>query len=201
MDGVGLLVPSFATSRNRPVNSAEAIGVLNQAAVAAMGAVDEPVGPGQYRYIETHAWWTTFSGYQVFQDENLIRIWVPADPPQDWMLDRRPTGNRIWITGDEQQARVDGTFMDALASGVTLRAAAPCGNFYAPGPCPRGGSWQDPTPAFLADLPRDPALLYARLQADAPVNDRGSADCSSTPPTPCGPGWSRPTCGQRSTKR
>ncbi len=177
--GIGILVPSFVTDRHRPVNSAEAIGVLDQAAVAAVGASDEPVRPGQYRYIETHAWWTTFSGYQVFQDENLIRIWVPADPDastEDWMLDRRPTGNRVWIVGDEQQARDDGTFMDALDTGVTLRATAPCGNFYTPGPCPRAGSWQDPTPGFLAGLPRDPAQLYSRLQADAPANDRGSAE-------------------------
>lgn len=177
--GVGLLAPSFVTDRNRPVNSAEAIGVLNQAAAAALGAVDEPVGSGQYRYVETRAWWTTFSGYQVFQDENLIRIWVPADPDdpaKDWMLDRRPTGNRVWITGDEQQARADGTFMGPLNTGVTRRATAPCGNFYSPQPCPRAGSWQDPTPEFLAGLPRDPAQLYSRLRTDAPMNDRGSAE-------------------------
>jgi hypothetical protein len=177
--GIGLFIPSFVTDRNRPINSAEAIGVLNHAAAATLGAVDQPVGSSQYRYVETHAWWTGFSGYQVFQDENLIRTWVPADPAdptKDWMLDRRPTGNRVWIIGDEQQARDDGTFMDALETGVTLQATAPCGNFYAPGSCPRAGSWQDPTPAFLVGLPRDPAQLYSRLQADAPANDRGSAE-------------------------
>jgi hypothetical protein len=176
---IGMLVPSFVTERNRPVNSADAIGVLNHATVAALGAADEPVGPGQYRYIGTHAWWTYFSGYDIARDENLIEMWVPAapdDPNQQWMLDRRPTGNRVWIKGSEQQARDDGTFVDAVDNGITLRATAPCGNFYTPGPCPRAGSWQDPTPAFLAGLPRDPAQLYQRLQADAPVNDRESAE-------------------------
>jgi hypothetical protein len=176
---VGLLVPSFVTEHDKPVNSAQAIGALNRAAVAALGATDEPVGAGQYRYIETHAWWTTFSGYDIFQDESLIRIWVPAapdDPAQDWMLDRHPTGNRVWIKGSEEQAREDGTFIGALDTGVTLQTEAPCGNFYSPGPCPRAGSWQDPTPSFLAELPRDPALLYDRLQADAPDNGRGPAE-------------------------
>lgn len=176
---VGLLVPSFVTKQDRPVNSAEAIGVLNRAAVAALGATDEPVGPGQYRYIETHAWWTVFSGYNIFRVENLIRTWVPAvpdDPTQDWMLDRRPTGNRVWIEGSEEQAREDGTFTDVMEGGVTLKATAPCGNFYTSGLCPRTGSWQDPTPGFLAGLPRDPAQLYERLQADAPDNARGPAE-------------------------
>ena len=176
---VGLLLPSFVMKQNKPVNSAAAISTLNEAAAAALGAVDEPVAAGQYRYIETHAWNTVFSGYNVFQDETISEVWVPAipdDPAQDWMLDRRPTGNRVWIEGNEEQARDDGTFTDPVAGGITLRATAPCGNFYEPGPCPRTGSWQDPTPSFLAELPRDPAQLYARLQADAPDNGRGNAE-------------------------
>ena len=176
---IGLLVPSFITKQNRPVNSAAAISALNQAAVAALGATDEPVRAGQYRYIQTHAWNTVFSGYDIYQDETLSEVWVPATPDapaQDWMLDRRPTGNRVWIEGTEQQAREDGTFTDPVTGGVTVRAKAPCGNFYEPGPCPRTGSWQDPTPSFLAGLPRDPAQLYARLQADAPDNGRGNAE-------------------------
>lgn len=177
---VALIVPSFVTDRGRPVNSAEAVDVLNRAAVAALGATDEPVAAGQYRFIETHAWSTVFSGYQIFQQENLTQLWVPADPDdpaQEWMIDRRPTGNRVWIVGNEQEAREDGTYTDPSESEVTLRTTAPCGNFYRPGSCPRAdGVWQDPTPEFLAGLPRDPAQLYARLQADAPVNDRGSAE-------------------------
>lgn len=44
-------------------------------AAAALGATDEPVAPGQYRYIETHAWNTVFSGYNIFQDETLSQGW------------------------------------------------------------------------------------------------------------------------------
>ena len=176
---VGLLVPSYVTEHNKPANSAAAISALNQAAVAALGATDEPVAAGQYRYIGTHSWSTVFSGYDTFQDEDLTEVWVPAipdNPTQDWMLDRRPTGNRVWIQGSEEEARNDGTYMDPVTAGVTLRTTAPCGNFYGPGPCPRAGSWQDPTPSFLAGLPRDPTQLYARLQADAPDNGRGNAE-------------------------
>ncbi len=176
---IGLLVPSFITKQNRQVNSAAAISALNQAAVASLGATDEPVRAGQYRYIQTHAWNTVFSGYNIFQDETLSQVWVPAnpdDPTQNWMIDRRPTGNRVWIKGTEEEAREDGTSTDPMDTGVSLHATAPCGNFYQPGPCPRSGSWQDPTPSFLASLPRDPAQLYARLQADAPDNGRGNAE-------------------------
>ena len=182
---IGLLIPSFFTTdrggthQARPVNTAEAIGVLNLAAAAALGATDEPVAPGQYRYVETHAWSTVFDGYNVFQDETLSQVWVPAipdDPTQDWMIDRRPTGNRVWIEGTEEQAREDGTSTNPMDIGVSLQATAPCGNFYGPGPCPRPGLWQDPTPSFLAGLPRDPTQLYERLQADAPDNGRGNAE-------------------------
>ena len=89
------------------------------------------------------------------------------------MLDRHPTGHRVWIEGTEEQAREDGTSTDPADIGVSLQATAPCGNFYGPGPCPRAGLWQDPTPSFLAALPRDPAQLYERLQADAPDNGQG----------------------------
>jgi len=183
---VGLLIPSFitidrtGTHYSKPVNTAEAIGVLNQAAAAALGATDEPVAPGQYRYIETHAWNTVFDGdSSIFQDETLSQVWVPAnpdDPAEDWMLDRRPTGSRVWIEGAEEQAREDGTSTDPADINLSLQTTAPCGNFYGPGPCPRAGLWQDPTPSFLASLPRDPAQLYQRLLADAPDNGRGNAE-------------------------
>ena len=77
---IGLLVPSFITKQNKPVNSADAISALNAAAVAALGATDEPVAAGQFRYIETHSWNTVFSGYDIYQDENLSEVWVPAIP-------------------------------------------------------------------------------------------------------------------------
>ena len=177
---VGLLLPTFVTRQNKLGNSAEAIAVLNQAAVGALGATDEPVGPGQYRYIETHVWSTVFGGYDIFRDEQLTRIWVPAqpdDPLEKWMIDRHPTGSRVWIEGSEEQARKDGTFLDPQQTGVTLQATAPCGNFYGSRTCPRtDGLWQDPTPSFLAGLPRDPAELLERLQADAPANGRGPTE-------------------------
>ena len=93
------------------------------------------------------------------------------------MLDRRPTGNRVWIEGNEA-ASPRGRHLHRPGGPVASPCAgtAPCGNFYQPGPCPRTGSWQDPTPSFLAGLPRDPGQLYARLQADAPDNGRGNAE-------------------------
>jgi hypothetical protein len=56
---------------------------------------------------------------------------------------------------------------------------ARCGDFHGSsggsraGSCAaRTGGWQQPTPAFLAGLPRDPAALYARLRADTKGHGR-----------------------------
>ena len=56
-------------------------------------AVDEPLGPGQYRYAPTRAWWMGHlqrSGHDFScLAENVIQIWVPADEQEQWLLDRR----------------------------------------------------------------------------------------------------------------
>lgn len=131
-------------------------------------SVDDLRLPGQYRYVETHSWWTGTSGRFVSLIEHMQRIWVPfdpGDPAQDWMLDRGPTGNRL--RGSEAEARAEG-FWDPEPY-PTMRVTAPCGNFYDSRRCDRVGSWQDPTADFLSRLPRDPEDLLQRLQADAPA--------------------------------
>ncbi|ADJ48173.1 hypothetical protein AMES_6348 [Amycolatopsis mediterranei S699] len=134
---------------------------------------DEPLGSGQYRYIGTHAWWTAMFGgpkkRYAYLAEHVLQLWVPADPAQDWLLDRRTTGARVWLSGTEEQAAADG--FGTEAHWPTGRWQAPYGNFYAgegqpPGPVP--GSWQTPNTEFLAGVPRDPRLLYDRLRRDSP---------------------------------
>ena len=142
-------------------------------------AVDEPLGPGQYRYVLTRAWWTGHlqrSGHDFScLAENIIQVWVPADERDEWLLDRRQTGRRIWLKGSaEQLARAGG---GPLGSWPTGRWQAPYGDFFAaesgeqPGPMEE--CWQLPNSHFLAALPRDPQVLYERLRADSPDDRPG----------------------------
>ncbi|MEO5834663.1 MAG: CU044_5270 family protein, partial [Nakamurella sp.] len=174
--GVGLLAPTLWTRNNRPAVSADAAQLLTRAA-SAITSSDEPVGPGQFQYIDTHAWWAVFDRSDVYLVENRISVWVPADPSdpsQLWMLDRAPTGNTQWVSGDQDAFNAAGGVRPGIYP--TLHVTAACGDFYAENGCGRAGSWQDPTPAFLTELPRDPVQLYDRLQADAPDNGRGDAE-------------------------
>lgn len=172
---VALLVPSLVTQHGRPVASADASRALTQAA-AAIGASDPVVAPGQYRYLQTHAWWAGTEGDTVRLIENLETVWVPADPSDPaamWMLKRGPTGRVQWISGDPSDAS---GLSDPLDIYPTMDVQAACGNFYGSGGCDRVGSWQDPSPVFLAALPRDPTALLDRLRADAPDNGRGDIE-------------------------
>ena len=142
-------------------------------------AVDEPLGPGQYRYVLTRAWWMGHlqrSGHDFScLAENVIQIWVPADEREEWLLDRRQTGRRIWLEGSaEQLARAGG---GPLGSWPTGRWQAPYGDFFAAEsgeqPGPMEDCWQLPNSHFLAALPRDPQVLYERLRADSPDDRTG----------------------------
>lgn len=159
-------------------STASAAAVLERAAI---GATDPPLlQAGQYRYVETHAWYLHTSALRdrTFSalEESRYQVWAPQDPAQDWQLVRGDTGARHWIVGTEQEARAAGIPLGPPA--LPTRITAPCGAFYGPPSdvCHGPGSWQVPTSAFLAGLPRDPSRLLARLRADAPHTSRGSAE-------------------------
>jgi hypothetical protein len=159
--------------------SAEARAVLEQAARSTITAVDPPLRPDQYRYVGTRAWWLSTV---VRQDgaplsalvENRIEYWVPADPASDWLMVSGTTGRYTVVQGTEDELRATG----ALDADPAERITAGCGAFYGPetNQCTGPGSWQNPTPEFLAGLPRDPDELFDRLDRDAPDNSRGNAE-------------------------
>jgi hypothetical protein len=156
----------------------------------AIAVSDRPVARHQYRYVETHAWWLGTFGLHQHLTEHRLRQWVPARPERDWVLDRELTGAQTWLTGSAEEARADGFDLRGLAPVGRFRA--PYGDFRtdlvaedldddlddgpedsgprfcaSPRP-PHRGSWQSPTPEFIARLPRDPVALLARLQEDNP---------------------------------
>jgi hypothetical protein len=158
--------------------SAQARAVLERAARSTVDAVDPPLGPDQYRYVGTHAWWLSMTegGGAPLSAlvEHRIDHWVPADPTGDWLLDRAATGRLTPLQGSEAEFRETGVLDGSPQERLTAR----CGAFYGAGSdqCTGPGSWQVPTPEFIAGLPRDPEELFARLDADAPENSRGAAE-------------------------
>jgi hypothetical protein len=139
----------------------------------AIATSDDPVGPEQYRWVATDAWWLGSFGAHQHLTEHRLRTWVPARPERDWLLDRSLTGRQRWLVGSAEEAREDGfELADVAPVGVFQ---APWGEFHRErgGACiepaqRRRGSWQLPTPEFLERLPRDPAELLDRLRADHP---------------------------------
>jgi hypothetical protein len=128
------------------------------------GATDEPLAPGQYRYLATHAWWMASGTDYAYLAENLLETWLPADQKQEWLWRRDVTGARKWLAGNETDNQIHET---GWPEGEWR---APCGDWYAAEegrrPCTQEGGWQVPTAEFLAALPRDPDRLYERLRKD-----------------------------------
>lgn len=178
----GLLVVQTVRFGDRPPAASAAAAQLNSAADK-VHASDPALGPTQFRYIGTHAWWmaTTSVNQQTFSylAENLLETWVPADQRKDWLWRRDVTGQRKWLQGTEDQARAAGYPIDE-AGWPEGEWRAPCGDFFAKDegkqPCAEPGHWSHPTPEFLAGLPRDPDQLFKRLKTDAPANERGDAE-------------------------
>ena len=142
----------------------------------AVAVFDPAVGPSQYRYVETHAWWLGSFGTAQHLTEHRLRCWIPAHPDRDWLLERELTGAQTWLTGSAELARDDGFELADVAPTGRFRARygqfggshGQFGGCSTAGRRPPRGSWQNPTPAFLARLPRDPQQLLTRLTADNP---------------------------------
>lgn len=146
--------------------TAAAQEALTSAADIAARAEDPVLSAGQYRYVATHAWWMRTAGAEnesfSFLNENLIEVWIPADPNGEWLQRRRETGNRKWVVGTEAEARAAGVLLEEMP---WPEQRAQGGNFVENGP--EHGNWQFPKPEFLASLPTDPEQLYDRLREDS----------------------------------
>jgi hypothetical protein len=162
----GFVVVQSVSFGNAPVATAAAAEVLNKAADR-IGASDPVVAPGQYLYIETHRWdMATIEGdgrMVSYLQESMTQTWVPHDRTQEWLQRSYATGKREWLQGNEADLRAMGIDPDDRS---VEEVRARCGDFYPEGgmqPCEWEGSWQNPTPEFVAELPSDPHELYEEL--------------------------------------
>ncbi|GAB3431432.1 CU044_5270 family protein [Actinophytocola sediminis] len=137
------------------------------AAADKLPADDEPLRPGQYRYLTTHGWhqagnMTIGDGGMAedlevtFLVEERRQLWIPADPTEQCLLRGTSGENFIWLVGDEEKA---GELGIETPQRKTFEHRVPCGDFA-------DGWWQQPSTDFLAALPRDPDALYDRLRRD-----------------------------------
>jgi hypothetical protein len=135
---------------------------------------DEPIRSGQYWHVATIAWWMATTGslpdQYIYLGEVMNDVWIPFDQEQDWLMERRLTGRRVWIQGSEEQAaNADFEIKDGWPTG---RWRARYGDFWAESagrePSPREGTWQTPTLGFLAALPRDSSQLLSQLRESSP---------------------------------
>jgi RNA polymerase sigma-70 factor (ECF subfamily) len=160
----GLVAVDILVLGDQPVGaSAEAASLLEQAAERAIGSSDPVVGPDEYLRVSTVAVYaTTF----VSSPPTAVNTWlatyteelfVPGDPDREWVLRRSPR-----VPYRPEDAELAEPYGPPESEGFTERARD--GGFFGEPVTP---SWQTPTKAFLADLPRDPQRLLERIRHDA----------------------------------
>jgi hypothetical protein len=168
--------PSTATPP-MPVTLLSAAAFLNKAADLTVGAQQQPLGPGQFRYLSEHAREEHSIVTPLPADappgaarpgaswliEQTQQTWIPADYRQTWLLRRDVTGAPTFLggsAGPDQPAPPEAAPTDR----GEWRGA--CGDFF-PDAKPRkvcGDPADWSSPAFYQNLPRDPDALLARLR-------------------------------------
>jgi hypothetical protein len=160
-DGTG----TEPTTSSRPKNPVDRIR-----------ATDEPLSPGQFRYVHEHQWWSEWSETEYVRKlEYRYEIWVPAQERQVWMERRETTGRSVLLNGSEKQAHAEG--VDPPERTVeTYRAA--CGEYFAPKdrPCEFIASFAHPNQAYMASMTRDPDELLAQLREMTEGGRKGTPD-------------------------
>jgi RNA polymerase sigma-70 factor (ECF subfamily) len=200
-----IAVDALVTRDGKPVVGHEAAAAeLNQAAAAAIRASDPPLAPGQFYYLRTvevagTQIGGTSCGDLFYLHKNVYETWVPKDWGDQWMYRRADNVAKEYLRPGDA-AKVQRCAPEEPSSGPEVRKA-PAGMFYPDGvdrpdqqprdpsgaivyqPSPAeaakylaGGSWQRPTPPFMAGLPRDPSQLLRRVYHDSAGRGRGKDD-------------------------
>jgi hypothetical protein len=141
-------------------------------------AVDEPLRPGQFRYVGEHQWWSTsFDSKYLWKSEYRYEVWVPAQERQEWMERRETTGRSVLLNGSEEQARAEGM---APPERTVETYRAPCGDYFAADedrrPCEFISSFAHPNEEYMASLTRDPDELLAMLRRETAGAQKATPD-------------------------
>ncbi|MFI5585486.1 CU044_5270 family protein [Amycolatopsis sp. NPDC051758] len=160
--------PSAPVSSSPQIRLMSATEVLNRAADLSVGAVDQPVGPGQFRYVAEHTWvgrgvqTGDTTGYTYLWEQQIER-WIPADAHDVWQEDRKILTTGKFLGGSVPQSQAPEPELTSTDQG---RWQGRCGDFFPKSKpakkCDDPADWD--SPAFYATLPHDPAQLYTKLQ-------------------------------------
>ncbi|MEU4444349.1 CU044_5270 family protein [Actinosynnema sp. NPDC050801] len=177
--------PEAGTSSDAPpsVELLSARDYLTRAADA-ITAVDQPLAPGQYRYVAAHEWNSrgvgtappadrpdaVASGY-TYLVESRTETWIPHDVTQEWLNRRTPLEGAKWLGGTVPQSEAPVPEPDETAKG---ERRGRCGDFFPRSQpqkvCGDPEDWDNPD--FYAPLPRDPQALLGWLR-DLTANRSG----------------------------
>ncbi|MET8758022.1 CU044_5270 family protein [Lentzea sp. NPDC004782] len=155
-------------------SSATAAEELTRAADLAARVVERPIAPGQYRYVRTRYDGITveYGSDKAYRTDMANEQWIPADRRDEWKL-MFHIGSVKWLPGHEGEGKPDGgPFKDGQ------EFVAKCGmySYFAEGYPDRCtvGSFSNPTPGFVAALPKDPKDMLAKLREAGHADDAGA---------------------------
>lgn len=178
--------PTRATAPGtaRDVSPAPAMtpaALLRRAAANTLRTGDPVVGPGQYTYVRTHAWFQNgVAGPGVtYQSEQEYETWIPAAADGTWYWRyTRPIAMKFYRPGDKAEVAAAGLLphrhveLYVGRDGEITREKGPGDpNERTATVGPPG--WGNPTPAWLATLPRNPGQLLALLRKAIPTGEKG----------------------------
>lgn len=147
---------------------------------AAANTSDEPVGPGQYRYVAEHG----VGGYWVERDGRMesasvggesVETWIPRDWRDDWMRRTVRCAEIATLPEDVPVGRAAPESCDKEPH-ESIKQCGAFGEFDVERTCNRPGVWTLPNQLFVDSLPRDPDALRKRLLADYATYLRGLAE-------------------------
>lgn len=155
-------------------NSATAAEELIKAADLASRVTERPLAPGQFRYVRSRYEGITveYGSTKAWTTESGSEQWIPADRRDEWKI-RFSISSVEWLEDHEGEGKPDpGPFKDGS------EFTGKCGkySYYAadqPDRC-TNGTFSNPTPEFIAALPKDPAVMLARLKDDGHAGDSGA---------------------------
>ncbi|MBE7189736.1 CU044_5270 family protein [Jatrophihabitans endophyticus] len=153
--------PARSHGTTAPARHESAPKLLLAAAHLQMTDGDPALTDGQFRYVRIVSPAPALYTYKGNKPHTvpapagsytLDQYWIPKDETDVWMRRQSVVGDPNGGAPDVWKGRCDDLYADTQDG--------PKG-----APCTRPGSFDDPTPAFVAGLPRDPDALYSQLHA------------------------------------
>ncbi|MGK3200660.1 CU044_5270 family protein [Amycolatopsis sp. MEPSY49] len=121
---------------------------------AQLADLDRPLAPGEFHYTQKLAWVTQMTFGRPSKFQQMVELWIPADPTGVWHRRTRWTGG---ITGldptSQAKVHLDRAPLDEYGPGGVFPSQPPV-------------NWVAPDASFVASLPPDRAQVAKALLRD-----------------------------------